>query len=92
MHCNNCTLLTSIPVLIGQQMLDCYNCPWLPKNPDNKILLGLKLQSWIRKNYRYFVFQRWIKNQEGREFLYDPKRIGGRIEISKMKKALERLN
>jgi hypothetical protein len=80
----------SIPESV--KILICSNCPWLPQNTNNKITLGLKLQSWIRKNYRYFVFQRWIRGQEGREFLYDPKHIGGRIEISKMKNALEELN
>ena len=91
LDCSYCPLLTSIPVIAGLEVY-CPDCPWLSQNQNNKVLLGLKLQSWIRKNYRYFVFQRWIKSQEGMEFLYDPKRIGGKIEISKMKKTLEGLN
>ena len=91
LFCYGCLNVTTIPNISKLKYLKPSDCPWLPQNPDNKITLGLKLQSWIRKNYRYFVFKRWIKSQEGREFLYDPKRIGGRIEISKMKKALEYL-
>ena len=98
--------LSSIPVINGLEKILCSYCPlliynviificfgctWLPQNPNNKILLGLKLQSWIRKNYRYFIFKRWIKSREGMEFLYDPNNIGGRIEKVKIKKTFENL-
>ena len=90
--CSECPLLTSIPIIPGLKVLNCSECPWLPQNPSNKIYQGLKLQSWIKNNFRYFVFQRWIKSNEGKEFLYHPNNIGGRIEKSKMRKTLESLN
>ena len=87
LDCSGCNLLIKIPNHIVE-FLYCTNCPFLPQNPNNKISQGLKLQRWIKNNFRYFVFLKWINSQEGKEFLYHPGNIGGRIEKSKMKKVL----
>ena len=94
-RCEKCLLLTEIPTFpnIHRWMnLNCSDCPWLPQNPKNKIHQGLKLQRWIKNNFRFFVFKHWISSVEGKEFLYHPNHIGGRIEKSKMKKTLLSLN
>ena len=86
LNCSRCSLLTKIPEV---QTLDCSNCPWLIQSLENKVKLGLKLQSWIRKNFRYFVFKKWIGSVEGKDFFYDPDNIGGRVEKVKIKKIFE---
>ena len=89
--CSGCPLLTEIPNIIGLEDVYCYNCPFLPQNPKNRISQGLKLQRWIKKNFKFFVFLKWIKSNEGKEFLYHPDNIGGRIEKVKMRKTLQSL-
>ena len=92
--CYKCFLLLYIPTqtMTKLKLFRWYDCPWLLQNPDNKIIIGLKLQKWIKNNFKYFVFNRWIESIEGKEFLYHPDRIGGRIEKSKMEKTLLSLN
>ena len=95
LDCSDCTALIKIPTHCGSpglEVLGCCGCPWLVQNPYNKIPQGLKLQRWIKNNFKYFVFRRWISSQEGREFLYHPDNIGGRIEKAKMMKTLLSLN
>ena len=91
LYCSGCTILTKIPDITGFELFYCVDCPWLVQNPYNKISQGLKLQRWIKKNFKYFAFCNWIKSNEAKEFLYHPDNIGGRIEKSKMKKVFEGL-
>ena len=94
LYCSFCPLLTEIPTSTGfprLKKLSCSGCPWLSQNPHNEISHGLKLQKWIKNNFKFFVFQHWINSQEGKEFLYHPEHIGGRIEKSKMKKVLSEI-
>ena len=92
LNCSNCVVLMEIPIIDGLELLYCFNCPWLPQNRSNKISQGLKLQKWIKNNFRFFVFRHWINSNEGKEFLYHPYHIGGRIEKEKMRKTLTSLN
>ena len=88
LDCSYCPMLINIP---NATKLFCLGCPWLSQNPDNKISQGKKLQRWIKKNFKYFIFRRWIESVEGKEFLYHPNHIGGRIEKAKMGKVFEGL-
>ena len=38
------------------------------------------LQSFCKRNFRYFVFKRWITSREGVEWLYHPKRGGKYVQ------------
>ena len=104
LHCDNCISLLSIPYTKDRynfrflperdrnnMNISCKS-PFLSQNPNNKILQGIKLQKWIKNNFRYFVFQRWINSVEGKEWIYHPDNIGGRIEKSKMLKTLQSIN
>jgi len=54
---------------------------------DNYRVLGVykdimtkRLQSFCKKNFKYFVFKHWIKSLEGVEWLYHPKRGGKYVQ------------
>jgi hypothetical protein len=90
--CHYCPMLTSIP----NTPSICYSaCPWIehtqyphcedPYN-ENNIQKLLLLQKFCKKNFRYFVFNRWVKSQEFKEWFYAPENVGGR----KHKKMMER--
>jgi hypothetical protein len=88
-----CPKLTSIPYIDKQSeinILCCHECPWINHghNPDyeNNIKKLLVMQSFCKKNFRYFVFSRWVKSQEFQEWFYSPENAGGR----KHKKIMER--
>ena len=86
--CINCRLLTKV----SSDRLVCQYCPWLSQNYKNKISQGIKLQRWIKSNFRYFVFKNWISSPEGREWIYNPDNVGGRIEKSKIRNTFKSLN
>jgi hypothetical protein len=84
-------MLTSVPNIIGLKELDYFDCPWINrgKNPEyeNNISKLITLQRFCKKNFRYFIFKRWVKSQEFNEWFYAPENVGG----IKHKKIMERI-
>jgi len=64
-----------------------FDSPWIKlrnkfqdnEQYDNNIKKLKVLQHWFRKNFKYLVFKRWIKSEEGVKWIYDPDRIGGKV-------------
>jgi hypothetical protein len=81
MSCHSCKLLVDIP---NCDVVEIYNSPCVKYKKQI-----YKLYVWIKNNFRYFVFSNWIKSKQGKEFLYHPDNIGGRIEKTKLKKIFE---
>lgn len=77
LRCSDCKSLTSIP-FNSLEYEDHDRCTWIDHEIKDKNIEKLKrLQSFTRKNFKYWLFKRWSKSREGIEWLYDPKRIGG---------------
>ena len=55
------------------------------KNIDKIIVL----QRFARKNFKYFVFRRWIKSKEFNEWFYHPDNIGGKNAKRRLQLFLE---
>jgi hypothetical protein len=79
--CSACRMLTSIPHINSLKKLDYFDCPWINRggNPKykNNINKLITLQRFCKKNYKYFVFKRWVKSQEFNEWFYAPENVGG---------------
>jgi len=75
LYCADCTSLTELQCIPGCN-IQHGGCTWLEPEIRKK---GFKLQQWIRNNFKYFVFKRWISSLEGVEWIYYPKNIGGII-------------
>jgi hypothetical protein len=88
LDCCKCSNITSIPNIAT---IWCFECPWLnhSQNPDyeNNIKKLLLLQRFYKKNFKYFVFKRWIKSKEFKEWFYSPENVGGR----KHKRIMEKM-
>jgi len=59
------------------------DCVWL-NHPDNKDyesnIQKLKiLQHWFKKTFKYRIFKRWIKSEDGVKWIYHPDNIGGKL-------------
>lgn len=56
----------------------------------NEIVNTRKIVDFAKRNFKYFVFKRWISSKEGVEWLYHPKRGGKYIEKNMMYKLRNR--
>jgi hypothetical protein len=73
LDCFNCPLLTTIPDN-RYTYLDNTGCPWLDQANISKLIA---LQTFVRKNLKYFRFKHWCKSKEGIIWIYDPNHLGG---------------
>jgi hypothetical protein len=46
----------------------------------------ITLQRFVKKNYKYFLFKRWINSREGVEWIYHPTNIGGKMAKKQLAK------
>ena len=58
-------------------------CPWF-KADERKMTSLIKAQRISKKIIKANRFSRWINSRNGKEFIYDPNNIGGKIEKKRM--------
>ena len=56
---------------------------------ENNIDKIIVLQRFARRNFKYFVFKRWIKSKEFNEWFYHPDNIGGKNAKRRLRIFLE---
>ncbi len=81
--CEKCNMLTFIKFPNNMNLLKISECKWLEYHNlnFNYNILKLKIiQKFCRNNFKYFLFNRYTKSKEFIEWIYSPKRIGGKIE------------
>jgi hypothetical protein len=107
LNCPNCPLLTLIPLLPNLTRLNCSNCPLLTTIPNHRyeylnktgcpwldqtnIPKLVTLQTFVRKNLKYFRFKHWCKSREGIVWIYDPTHLGGWYAKKQLEKMINKM-
>jgi hypothetical protein len=95
LRADNCISLEKIEqkqIMLNPKLGNCpflaIDCYWFNSDMRKKNISKLiTLQRFCKKNFRYFIFKRWVKSQEFNEWFYAPENVGG----IKHKKVMERV-
>jgi len=93
LDCSYCRLLLKINNKDSLNLIiKCIESPWVECKNNDKFVTNINkvriIQLWIKRNVKFLIFKKWIKNKDGLEWLYNPCNIGGRIVKQSMYKIL----
>ena len=95
--CDDCTSIPVLPNLTNLYCERCTNLTFIPVLPKlvylrsdiistNKVQKVYLLQKWIRKNFRYWVFKRWIETEDFARWFYSKDVWGGFCDRKRVSK------